>query len=213
MPVSTLLLSPLNIKPFCSSLPSPQLFCISFWKSGLKTRLDYAISQFSMQNPGFNQNSGNLYPISGNHQMLPYSVEEKKYIASHPVTTVAVLRHDEPYFSIDQSGKYIGILPDYYQILSLQSGLHFKFKVYDNQTEANAAVKNKEADILSVFSSGPVAAHEPLSPDIFLWHIHCRSDFQTGTSQKDIKKIACKGRNANIIQKGLDPNHFQACHL
>ena len=155
----------------------------------LKTRLDYAISQFSLQNPGFNQNSGNLYPLSGNQQKPVYSVEEKKYISSHPVTTVAVLRHDEPYFSIDKSGKYIGILPDYYQILSLQSGLHFKFKVYNTQAEANAAVKNKEADILSVFSSGPVAAHE--------LGYRLTSSYgtsiavlisKTGTSQKDIKK-------------------------
>ena len=190
-------------------LQLPPVFSYFVFRSGnpaLKTRLDYAISQFSMQNPGFNQNSGGLYPLSDNQQMPVYSVEEKNYIASHPVTTVAVLRHDEPYFSIDQSGKYIGILPDYYQILSLQSGLHFKFKVYDNQTEANAAVKNKEADILSVFSSGPVAAHE--------LGYRLTSSYgtsiavlisKTGTSQKDIKKIACKGRNANIIQKGLDP--------
>ena len=172
----------------------------------LKDKLDYAICQFSLQNPDFKQTSDRFQTVSGNQQKPVFSAEEKAYISSHPVTTVAVLRHDEPYFSVDKHGSYKGILPDYYQILSLQSGLHFDFKIYDNQTQANAAVKNGDADILSVFSSGSVAAHElgyrltsPYGTSIAVLIS------KTGTGQKDIKRIACKGRNIDIIQKGLDP--------
>ncbi len=190
-------------------LQIPPVFSYFIFRSenlALKNELDSAICIYSLQNPFSQKNPGTSYSASDNLQIPAYSTAEKSYISSHPVATVAVLRHDEPYFSVDKKGKYVGILPDYYQILSLQTGLHFNFKIYNNQAEANAAVKNGDADILSVFSSGPVAAHEldfrltsPYGTSIAVLIS------KTGTSQKSIKKIACKGRNIDIIQKGLDP--------
>ena len=138
----------------------PQSFYYAFRKDNmdLKNRVDRALAEIIAGNPGYLTSLKSKYEEQYEVNVLPFSLAERQYIAAHPILTVAVIAHDEPYYIKGKDGADAGIIPDYYALVAEGTGFEFRYAVYENMAEAVAAVKEGEADLLGLFSNGLVAS-------------------------------------------------------
>lgn len=170
----------------------------------LKNKIDAAMDKIISEDPLYREKLLQKYSNSNDNTMAALTAEEKKYIQDNPVLTVAVLENDAPYYSIDEDGKEKGIFPDYYNQISKLTGLEFRFKLYENQDKAVAAVKSGEANILGMYSSGLLLAHDQ---DMRLTHPYSNVSFalitKVGTSTDSINTVAVKQRYVNIVRQGI----------
>src|SRR5574344_779609 len=124
----------------------------------LKNRIDEAMSKLLSENPLYKNELIEKYS-SRNYVMDALTESEKNYIQNKKNITIAVIKDDSPYFSIE--GKlYKGVFPDYYKEIESLTTLHFVFSVYNNQEEAIDAIKNGTADLLALYSDGYISAYE-----------------------------------------------------
>jgi signal transduction histidine kinase/ABC-type amino acid transport substrate-binding protein len=140
----------------------PESYYFAFRKDDieLKNEVDDALAQILSNNVDYLLELKNKYEAEYSANLVPFSTEEDRYIAAHPERTVAVIAGDEPYFEKDASGASQGIIPDYFKLLTDQTGIAFRYHLYPTHEEAVAAVKNGEADIVGVFSGGAIAANQ-----------------------------------------------------
>ena len=138
----------------------PQSYYFAFRKSDgwIKNAVDEAMAQITVGNLDYLASLNNKYRYQFQWDILPLSSSEKKYVADHPVATVAVVRDDEPYYAKDASGRERGIIPDYYAAISAYCSLQFRFVSYASQEEAIRAVTDGQADILGLFDGGIISA-------------------------------------------------------
>ena len=138
----------------------PQSFYYAFRRDdmALKNRVDRALAEIIAGNPDYLTNLKSKYEEQYEVNVLPFSVAERQYIAAHPILTVAVIDHDEPYYMKGTDGADAGIIPDYYALAAEGTGFQFRYTVYGNMEEAAAAVKEGKADLLGLFSNGLVAS-------------------------------------------------------
>lgn len=67
---------------------------------------------------------------------ITYTAEELKYIAEHPIVTIAIDADFIPYEFIDSDGKYKGISADYLKLIEIHSGLSFEHIPTETWSEA-----------------------------------------------------------------------------
>lgn len=140
----------------------PQTFYYAFRMDNteLKNRVDDALAQLLAGNSSFLTNIQNKYEEKFSTNDLPFSAAEKEYIAAHPQLTVAMIRGDAPYYVENSDGSAGGIFLDYYALVAENTGFQFRYAAYGSQQDAIAAVKNGEADILGVYSSGIISSQK-----------------------------------------------------
>lgn len=187
---------------------SPLPYYCMFRKSDrlLKERFDRAMAQLLTDEPLCKDRLIKKYLAPQQKGIVSLTREETAYVQTHPVLTIAVLKHDEPYFSIDRNGSPRGVLPDYYEKLALLTGLKFRFRRYETQQEALDAVTGGEADILGLFSGGLLAAHEQrLRLTSAYMAVNMVMITLERTDPEAIRKIAVKERYRNLILRNLVP--------
>ncbi len=83
-----------------------------------------------------------------------FTPEELEYINSNQTIFIAGNKDLFPieYFSKD-AGRFCGIIPDYFEIISELSGIKFKYIDYTDLDSRLNLAKNKQVDILSAFES------------------------------------------------------------
>ncbi|NRB39148.1 MAG: transporter substrate-binding domain-containing protein [Pseudomonadales bacterium] len=79
---------------------------------------------------------------------IKLSVEEKRWLARHPVLKVAPDPDFPPLEFIDEQGNYQGLVADYMRLLTQRLGMQLQVIKKNSWQDAVAAVKNGEADIL-----------------------------------------------------------------
>ena len=140
----------------------PEAFYYAF-RSGdtaLKSQVDDALSQILTGNADYLITLKNKYEDRYKANELPFSAAETAYIKAHPEIRVAVIADDEPYYEKMPDGSDGGVVPDYYSMIAGNTGLTFRYIIYDSQEEAVSAVKNGQADVVGIFSGGIISSQQ-----------------------------------------------------
>ena len=115
-----------------------------------------------------------------------------------------MIKGDAPYYVENADGSAGGIFPDYYALVAENTGFRFRYAVYDTQQDAIAAVKNGEADILGVYSSGLISSQKDglvLTDSIAALSSILLTKSGSGSTQ--IKSIAVKLRALGSLSASL----------
>lgn len=185
--------------------PTPYYVLFRKEEAALKRTVDKAMANLLADDPQYRQKLTAIYSAATVPYMDAYSTEEKAYIAAHPVITVAVLKSDAPYYSKGEHGVPHGILPDYYSEIAALTGQTIRFREYDTQAQAIAAIKTGDADVVAMFSNGLISAYRAgLRLTGTYASVNAVMVTFSGTGQNKIQKIAVKERSKGIIQIGLD---------
>jgi signal transduction histidine kinase/CheY-like chemotaxis protein/ABC-type amino acid transport substrate-binding protein len=186
---------------------SPVPYYLIFPKGStvLKDRVDRAMETILTEDPLYFDKLVRKYTSSIQYEMEALTSKERAYFRKHQTLTVAVLKNDQPYYSLDANGKSKGILPDFYKRISSLLGTTFRFRAYDCQSDAITAVASGKVDILGLYSNGQVAANEL---NLRLTRAYANVDtvllMRSGTSTSKIRSIALKFRSKNSIQTGTE---------
>lgn len=184
----------------------PETFYYAFRKNdvNLKNKVDDAISQILVGNVNYLSDLRNRYEKQYEVNSLPFSAEEKQFIALHPVLTVAVLNDDEPFYYKSSNGSDRGIIPDYYTLAAKNTTLKFTYKKYPSQEEAVKAVKNGEADIVGLFSNGIILSQKyGLALTDSFYAVDNILLKKSGTKLDRIKTIAVVKRNSASLSDNV----------
>ncbi len=140
----------------------PESFYYAFRKDdlALKNQADHALFQILAGNVDYLQGLKSKYEEQYKVNALPFSSIERAYLTAHPVIRVAVFDHDAPYYEKKADGTDTGIIPDYYALVGKDTGISFRYVVFQRLEEAVAAIKSGEVDMLGLFSNGIIAAHQ-----------------------------------------------------
>jgi len=185
-------------------LPESFYYAFRLDNTALKNKVDDALAQLLATNPNFLTDMKNKYEEAFSANDLPFSAAEKEYIAAHPQLTVAMIKGDAPYYVENADGSAGGIFPDYYALVAENTGFRFRYAVYDTQQDAIAAVKNGEADILGVYSSGLISSQKDglvLTDSIAALNSILLTKSGSGSTQ--IKSIAVKLRALGSLSASL----------
>lgn len=66
---------------------------------------------------------------------LNLTPEEKSWLASHPVVSVAVSSFNAPFFLTDSAGQQTGIAPELFNLIGLKAGIRFSYKDMSDSRE------------------------------------------------------------------------------
>jgi signal transduction histidine kinase len=183
--------------------PSPYYFVFSRDKVKLKTRVDSAMAEIYQQDPLYQQELQEKYFGLTQEKNATFTKTEKAYIKSKKVITVAVLKEDQPYFSGTELAPD-GIVPDYYKQLAKATGLKFKYKTYEDNETAIAAVKTGAADVIGIYSDGLTQAYSKgLNLTRKYISVNAVMITRAKTKTADIGKIAVKGRSIGVVSQGI----------
>jgi len=194
---------------------SPQPYYIIFRKAdiGLRARVDDAMEQILAADPLYESQLITKYNDKASQEMDALTQEEKQYLTEHPKLTVAVLDHDEPYYSRTATGSPRGVIPDYFKRISAITGTQFVFSPYGNQQEAVQATRDGQADILGIYSAGFITAYNlNLRITRPFAEVEMVMISPLGMTGQDIKKIAIKKRSQQIVKQasiGTSNTQFQ----
>ena len=139
--------------------PIPYYFAFRRNDAALKSEVDDAMGRILSEDPLYFDKLAQKYTSSITYGMEALTAEEKTYIAAHPDIVVAVLEDDKPYYAEDRKGEAAGVLPDFYEKLSQDTGLRFTFRAYKTQLDAVNAVRNGQASVLGMYSDGQIPAY------------------------------------------------------
>lgn len=184
-------------------IPSPYYFIFRNDNIALKTQVDDAMSQIYIQNPLYENELMERYLNLTGKKSIAFTKAEKEYIASHPEVRIAVLENDEPYFSGTES-KPSGVLPEFYNQIAKETGLHFTFKIYETQREALDAITANNADIIGMYSNGISEAYESdLCVTRKYTTVNSVMVTRSGVTSTEHMRIAVKARSANTMLRLL----------
>ncbi|MCI2050163.1 MAG: transporter substrate-binding domain-containing protein [Lachnospiraceae bacterium] len=192
-----------GFKSILSFAPAPYYYIFAKGSMDLKQEVDTALGQIYIQDPLYEKELLDKYVNMTQNRTVAFSEDEKAYIASNPVVHVAVLKGDAPYFSGTAEAPQ-GIIPEFYRQVAGETGLTFKYLVYDNQEKAISAVLSGEADIVGMYSENITQAYDQ---DITLTKKYTTVSTvlitNAGTDSSSIKKIAVKERSRTTIRDNL----------
>ncbi len=100
-----------------------------------------------------------------NNQSSVFSEEEKVWISSHPVISVAIDPDFPPIEFYDERGVPRGISCGFIQLLEMKTGLQFKFIRVANWTAALDGVTKKEIDLVCAATPSPARKKRMLFTD------------------------------------------------
>jgi len=147
-----------GFRTILSFSPSPYYFAFARDNTELKAKVDAAMAQILLQNPLYEKELLQKYVGLTSSRDATFTREEKAYISLAVPVRVAVVKNDRPYF-YGSSTEPRGILPEYYARIAAVTGLHFVFISYPDQRSAIRAIANGGADLIGVFSGGPIEAY------------------------------------------------------
>ncbi len=114
-------------------------------------RIEFATQQLVTDNPNYMNELYNQYITSREEILSPLTLQEREYLAAHPVISVALVRGAEPFVVEKSSGILSGVVPDYYRVLGKKLGISFTFVAYARTDEAIDAVSKGKIDILGQY--------------------------------------------------------------
>ena len=183
--------------------PAPYFFVFQKQNTALKIKIDAAMGQIYGEDPLYEKELLDKYIGLTQGHDVGFTKQEKAYIKASPVINVAVLEHDEPYFSGTQENPG-GIIPAFFSRVAEKTGLSFRYRIYGDQKQAIAAVNSGEADLIGVFSDGLTTAYsEGLNITRKYTTVSTVMITKTGTKTEDIHKIAVKDRSRTSILQGI----------
>ncbi len=183
----------------------PQPYYIIYTKNNmaLKITVDDAMARLLAENPLYADKLLTRYVSGKGTEMYALTKQEKDYLAAHPVLKIAVIKNDQPYFSMAESTPK-GVLPDFYEKISSLTGLKFEFVRYATHGEAVKAVKEGQADILGLFSDGQINAYnEGLSPTREYGTVNMVFVAEAGLNRTPMRKVAVKQRTRGTLASTL----------
>lgn len=140
--------------------PSSNYLMLRSDEEALKTQLDLAMEKILNEDSLYYQKLVSKYAADGISGMDPFTQEETDWLQAHTSVKVAVIRNDQPYYSGIVNGRDQGILPDYYAWISSLTGLQFSFVPFEDQASAIEALKQKQVDVLGLYSDSIVTAYD-----------------------------------------------------
>lgn len=187
---------------------TPYYYIFSIKNIALKNKVDAAMAEILNHEPLYEENLKQKYGINSD-KYTAFSRDEKEYIKSHPQVTVAMIKNDRPYFKTAQEP--VGFLPDMYDKISDNTGLHFKYSVYDSQEEAIDAVTSGKADVLGIYSNGiPYAYNLGLRLTESYTNTNLVMLTYAGRETDSIKSIAVKKRSYDSVRKAVGAYYSEA---
>lgn len=125
-------------------------------KADILKQLDNAIEKINSYNSNFNNALYEKYFYKNSEHNLSFNDDEKEYLDEGHLFEVSVLSSYAPYTYINDDGKPSGMILEALNMISEKTGgrLKFKYRFYDNATQAMEAVQSGECDIcgISVYS-------------------------------------------------------------
>lgn len=185
--------------------PLPYYFIFRKDDWNLKTKVDDAMGSILAEDSLYYDRLVQKY-AAHDHTMATLTRQEKEYIASHPVLTIAVVENDAPYYTADNGNSPQGIIPDFYKNIATLTGLTFSYKTYSSPDEAISAVARGETDILGIYNNGQIPAY---SAGLRITHPYASVDTvlitRTGTPMENVSRIAIKS-----LKQAADKNNAPA---
>ena len=184
----------------------PESYYYAFRKDDveLKNKVDSALAQILSANSDYLVSLKNKYEVQFESNILPFSSAEKEYLAAHPVIRLAVVSSDQPYYSKSADGTVSGILPDYYDLVAQQMGVKLEYAEYATHEEAVAAVRAGDADVVAMFSGGPIAAYQDsIALTDSITSVNNILLTKAGVNTASIKSIAVKSRAMDALRSNV----------
>jgi signal transduction histidine kinase len=171
-------------------------------ETDLKNKIDSSMTLILMKDSMYTEKLKEKYGLNSAY-LQSYTADEQDYINSHSSLNVAVINNDQPYYYADNNIS-MGIIPEYYSMLSEYTGIEFKFIEYDSNTDALNAVKEGKADILAMFSDGIItAASDGIIETDPYETVDSAMIVKSGTVTSQVKKVAVKQRSVNIVKNAI----------
>lgn len=118
----------------------------------LKNKVDAAMSRILYEDVRYPEKLYDKYRHFHYQDSIPLSVEEKEYIANHPVLKVAVHGMNPPISYVDSNGDIRGVAPDLYKQIAHELNWQVEFVVFNDREEIARALKEGEVDVYGVTS-------------------------------------------------------------
>jgi signal transduction histidine kinase/ABC-type amino acid transport substrate-binding protein len=185
----------------------PESYGFAFRKTDveLKNEVDTAIAQILSVNIDYLTNLKNKYETQFKNNILPLSSAETNYISRNPVVTVAVVADDAPYYEKASDRSDAGIIPDYYNLLADWTGFRFRYAVYKTYQEMIAAVQSGEADVIGMYSNGPISAYQNgLALTNSISTVSCILLTNPGTDVNKVGSVATITKTTGALQIGFN---------
>lgn len=138
--------------------------------------------------------------IAQGTKSLNFTDQEKAWIARHPDVNVLIYSQDNaaPVSFIDNKGVLRGVVADLFSVVSLRTGLRFRFETGDTTDDLIAKVNHGQADMLASVTPSEVRQNQILFTRPYL-----RSAFSlaTSTSRNDIHTLAdLRGKRLALVK-------------
>lgn len=120
--------------------------------------------------------------------------DEKEYLKNKKEIILGFHTKWSSYLMEYINGKYVGIVPDFYEIIAKRLNIKFKYKIYENIKETIENVKKDKIDIIPIMS-GSIAEENKFqtSKNIFTDYLYIfenkNSEFKKINSIKDLKGL------------------------
>src|SRR5574344_88292 len=182
--------------------PTPYFIIFRKGNAELKAKIDDAMGTILSVDPLYKRTLVEKYS-NRDYEIDALTNQESQYLVEHPQIKVAVIKNDEPYYSI-KDGVPKGIFPEYFSEFSKLIHSTFVFIPYKTQNEAIDALKRGDADILAMYSDGLISAY---TSELRLTNpyatVNTMMVTRRGTATNTIMKIVVKDRNKGIIEKSF----------
>lgn len=138
--------------------------------------------------------------IAQGTKSLNFTDKEKTWIARHPDVNVLIYSQDNaaPVSFIDNKGVLRGVVADLFSVVSLRTGLRFRFETGDTTDDLIAKVNHGQADMLA-----SVTPSEARQNQLLFTRPYLRSAFSlaTSTSRSDIHTLAdLRGKRLALVK-------------
>ncbi|ORT99308.1 Signal transduction histidine kinase [Anaerovibrio sp. JC8] len=124
----------------------------------LKNKVDAAMNRILYEDALYPEKLFDKYRHFQVREGLPLSVEEKQYIADHPVLRVGLLENQPPFSYIDNDGNFRGITPDLYRKIGQELNWQVEFVPFKNRADILIAIHSKDIDLYGVTTQDIIAS-------------------------------------------------------
>lgn len=122
--------------------------------------LNMALESIYESDPEFAQKLRTQYFSSSKNRINALNMQEREYVESKGIVTVAVPRDWHPLICMNNGDWHDGFIPDVLTIISNYSGLEFTYLYCDTYEESLEAVQRGDADMAGFFSGTEEEAAE-----------------------------------------------------
>jgi len=120
---------------------------------------------------------------------LPLTSAEQRWLKQHPEISVAASSFIAPFFLLESDGEQRGVMPDLLSLISVKTGLKFRFEEEDDSQKLKTLLQNDK-----ILMTGPLVWSETRSKEFLLTRPFMYSPevliTQKGFEEKEIKTAA-----------------------